>query len=143
MNKAHEAYSRIMDKENRNTTNYFLDYYTEGRKKVSTLQDRLELLENQVDDIARGLNIVIKDLTKDVPHKNNKNIYTINEMYFVQEYEYKNKKFASFMVKVDGDDTLYTWDRVVPIKKPISTGDIIYCEIENDKLRNVKQLQNV
>lgn len=121
------------------TTNYFLDYYTEGRKKVSTLQDRLELLENQIDDIARALNI----LTKDVPHKNSKNIYTINEMYFVQEYEYKNKKFANFMVKVDGDDTLYTWDRLLPINNPISAGDIIYCEIENNKFRNVKQLQNV
>jgi hypothetical protein len=74
--------------------------------------------------------------------KNSKGVHTINEIYFVNEYEYKNKKFANFMVKLEGDETLYQWDRLIPVKNPITVGETIYCEIDNEKLRNVKVLQN-
>lgn len=75
--------------------------------------------------------------------KKPKNVYTIDEMYFVNEYEYKGKTFANFMVRLEGDETLYTWDRILPIKNPTTAGDLIYCEIDNNKLRNVKSLQNI
>ena len=99
-------------------------------RDLNDIKERIKVLEsgNKVDN---------KEIKKF------KNIHIIDGMYLVKEYEYKNKKFANFMVKVEGDDTLYTWDRILPIKQPISVGDIIYCEIEGDKFRNVKQLQNV
>jgi len=75
--------------------------------------------------------------------KNSKGVHTIKEVYFLNEYEYKNKKFASFMVKLEGEETLYQWDRLIPVKNPITAGETIYCEIDNEKLRNVKVLQNI
>jgi hypothetical protein len=79
----------------------------------------------------------------DTQPKKPKDVYTIKEMYFVNAYEYRGKEFANFMVRLDGDDNLYTWDRILPIKNSVNAGHLIYCEIENDKLRNVKSLQNI
>ena len=105
------------------------------KRHIDYLMKQYGVLTQRVQELEEGN-------TNSEP-KNSKGVHTIKEMYFVDEYEYKNKKFASFMVKLEGEETLYQWDRLLPIKNPITAGETIYCEIDNEKLRNVKVLQNI
>jgi hypothetical protein len=104
---------------------------------IHTLIEYTEVLEKRIVELEGNKTEV------DTQPKKPKDVYTIKEMYFVNAYEYRGKEFANFMVRLDGDDNLYTWDRILPIKNSVNAGHLIYCEIENDKLRNVKSLQNI
>jgi hypothetical protein len=105
------------------------------KRHIDYLMKQYEVLTQRVQELEEGNN-------GNEP-KNSKGVHTIKEVYFLNEYEYKNKKFASFMVKLEGEETLYQWDRLIPVKNPITAGETIYCEIDNEKLRNVKVLQNI
>ena len=142
--KAQEVYNELKKKGE--------DSYNENRHKMLINQISEEKLMSMVEDISilrqQYVNLIdrVMKLEGDkvqTESRNSKDVHTINEMYFVGEYEYKGKNFASFMVRLEGDDTLYTWDRVLPVKYAVGSGDLIYCEIENNKLRNVKSLQNI
>ncbi len=104
------------------------------KRHIDYLMKQYGVLTQRVQELEEGN-------TNSEP-KNSKGVHTIKEVYFLNEYEYKNKKFASFMVKLEGEETLYQWDRLIPVKNPITAGETIYCEIDNEKLRNVKVLQN-
>ena len=104
---------------------------------IETLIGYTDVLEKRIEELEGNKTEV------DAQPKKLKGVYTIKEMYFVNAYEYKGKEFANYMVRLDGDDNLYAWDRILPIKNSITAGDLIYCEIENDKLRNVKSLKNI
>jgi hypothetical protein len=143
--KAQEVYNELKKKGE--------DSYNENRREMLINQISEEKLMSMVEDMSilrqQYVNLIdrVMKLEGDkiqTESRNSKDVYTINEMYFVGDYEYKGKNFASFMVRLEGDDTLYTWDRVLPIKNPTTAGDLIYCEIDgNSKLRNVKSLQNI
>lgn len=105
------------------------------KRHIDYLMKQYGVLTQRVQELEEGN-------TNSEP-KNSKGVHTIKEVYFLNEYEYKNKKFASFMVKLEGEQTLYQWDRLIPVKNPITAGETIYCEIDNEKLRNVKILQNI
>jgi hypothetical protein len=105
------------------------------KRHIDYLMKQYGVLTQRVQELEEGN-------TNSEP-KNSKGVHTIKEVYFLNEYEYKNKKFASFMVKLEGEETLYQWDRLIPVKNPITAGETIYCEIDNEKLRNVKVLQNI
>ncbi len=105
------------------------------KRHIDYLMKQYGILTQRVQELEEGN-------TNSEP-KNSKGVHTIKEVYFLNEYEYKNKKFASFMVKLEGEETLYQWDRLIPVKNPITAGETIYCEIDNEKLRNVKVLQNI
>jgi hypothetical protein len=104
---------------------------------LHTLIEYTDVLEKRIEELEGNKTEV------GTQPKKLKGVYTIREMYFVNEYEYRGKEFANFMVRLDGDDNLYAWDRILPIKNSVTAGHLIYCEIENDKLRNVKSLQNI
>lgn len=76
---------------------------------------------------------------------NNMKIETIKTAYFFSEHVYNEVTFVNYIVELVGYDTPYKLckfkdDKLFP---HVKEGDKITCEIEGDKLKNVKVLTEI
>jgi hypothetical protein len=72
-------------------------------------------------------------------------IETIKTAYFFSEHVYNEVTFVNYVVELEGHDTPYKLCKFKDNKQfpHVKEGDKITCEIEGDKLKNVKVLTEI
>lgn len=95
-----------------------------------TIEERVTYLEFQI----RALSNKESRVSKSGPP------YTVENVYSVNDYEYKGMLFHRYMVKLEGNPDLYTMDKLSTTVDEVEENDLIYCKIDGEKLKEVKIL---
>jgi hypothetical protein len=99
-----------------------------------TIEERVLYLEYQVRSLMNS---------NKEPEAKKGPPYTVENIYFVNDYVYKGMKFNRFMVQLQGYNDLYTMDKLSTTVDKVEKDDLIYCKFEGDKLKDVKVLYDV
>lgn len=100
-----------------------------------TIEERVEYLEFMVKSlINKPEDIEPTTVDKQGPP------YKVISVYYVNDYQYKGVTFHRYMVQLGGHSDFYVMDKLTTTKDMTENGDLIYCKIEGDKLKDVKVL---
>jgi len=108
--------------------------YKKSQGVELTVEERVLYLEAQVKSLM--MSDKEPEIKKGPP-------YTVENIYFVNDYVYKGMKFNRFMVQLLGYNDLYTMDKLSTTVDKVERNDLIYCKFEGDKLKDVKVLYDV
>jgi hypothetical protein len=113
-------------------------------KEQGFLLEQIADLDNKIKSLEYEINrIRIKNLLESDKPKPDTSFFKVNKIFFAEEYNYKGKNIHRFMVALENHEEPYIMDRASTNESRISSGDLIYCKIEGNKLKDVKVLYEI
>ena len=103
---------------------------------------RLGTLEIIVENLIEKIQFFEDNTAKNISNPT-KPFHKVESIFFTEEYQYKGKDIHRFIVTLENHNEPYTMDRTSNNQTRITSGDLIYCKIDGNKLKDVKILYEV